>query len=741
MSTWIGIPFLSAFLFVMGGILVGHLLWYRDRSRDMQAIKEAESKYNKAKAAARDRKHQFIELSRNSQSFEQQCEDYRNEIDSLRQALASQKQHSESLETEMGKLQAEHSRFELACRDAQQQRDAALDQAEDNATELDKVRALLKDTEAKFEASATQMGELASTATAAGTQINDLQTRCDQLSHKNEQLEQEIRTLSGQLEASQQRHTTSEEERDQLASQRDEKVAELEQATIRGEQLDEEIASLREQLENARTQRDKLEEERDLLVRQRDLSEKEIGQVSSRGEELEQELTSLREQLEAADAQRVSLEEARDALTEQRDLLIQQRDDNAREYGAITNRCETLAAEIEELRERCDDLTIQRDEAAEQRDHAIMQRDQFATERNELANQHTETTTLASETDEKYTELQKEYATLRDQYEVAIQTNQQRLEQADSHEANVKRLEKELQSTTLQVQTLQSEHDDLLEQLDERTARIQAAIDGRVTAETALSQMEAQIESLEEELTQSGRLRSEHEQKLQEIHASTEEMRVQAHELSEKLSGKDKRIEELQARIGEQEEAINRHRAEIQRLHSFRPEFEKLKENVAQKSAALAKAGAELQTRRSVEAQLKNELEQRDERITVFTVEQQTVRQQIAEQTEVIGKLRRELHDATAKLETAKQYQPQAVALQKKAETLQVVESDLRKQLQNVSSELDASLDANASMQDRIRQIESQLHENAVAMRDLRRKRANVPALGAASQNEQRKAA
>ena len=384
---------------------------------------------------------------------------------------------------------------------------------------------------------------------------------------------------------------------------------------------------------------------------------------------------------------------------------------------------------------------MQRDEAAQQRDHAIQQRDQFATERNELADQHSETTALASEADEKYADLQKEYATLRDQYEVAIQTSQERLQQSDNHQANVERLEKELQATTLQVQTLQGEHDDMLEQLDERTARIQAAIDGRVTAETAMSQMEAQIESLEEELARAGRLRSEHEAKLKEIHLSTEDMRVKAQELSERLVGKDKRIEELQAKLNEQEDAINRHRAEIQRLNSFRPEFEKLKETVAQKSSALAKAESELQARRAQEAQLQSELEKREERITVYSVEHEHVRQQIAEQTELIAKLRRELQETNTQLENAKQFQPQAVAMRQKAESLQAVESDLRKQLQSVSAELDASLDANASMQERIRQIESQLHENAVAMRDLRRKRANVPALGASANDSQRKAA
>ena len=98
----------------------------------------------------------------------------------------------------------------------------------------------------------------------------------------------------------------------------------------------------------------------------------------------------------------------------------------------------------------------------------------------------------------------------------------------------------------------------------------------------------------------------------------------------------------------------------------------------------------------------------------------------------------RELHNAASQLENAKQFEPQAVALKKKFETMQARSENLQRQLERVSAELEASLDANAAMQDRIRQIEGQLHENAIAMRDLRRKRANVPALNSVASIDQR---
>ena len=49
--------------------------------------------------------------------------------------------------------------------------------------------------------------------------------------------------------------------------------------------------------------------------------------------------------------------------------------------------------------------------------------------------------------------------------------------------------------------------------------------------------------------------------------------------------------------------------------------------------------------------------------------------------------------------------------------------------LKRVSGELDDSLDANAKGQDRIRDLESQLHEHTVKLRELRRQRGSIAGL------------
>ena len=308
----------------------------------------------------------------------------------------------------------------------------------------------------------------------------------------------------------------------------------------------------------------------------------------------------------------------------------------------------------------------------------------------------------------------------------------------ENQQQQINQLNESLQESGVQIQTLQSEHEELLEQLDERTSRIQEAIDGRVSAETALSQMEGQLETMKADLEEAGTLRLTHERTLKEIHDSTDAMRLQARELAEELQAKDLSIESLRAKLHEQDSSIERHRAEITRLQSFRPEFEKLKETVAEKVSALAAAQSQLQQYEQEEVSLQEQLRLRDTTILTGTLEQENLRGEIANQAELIARLQHQVDTSSSELESAKQFEPQAVSLQQQAESIQAQAEDLRTQLRRVSNELEASLDANASMQDRIRQLEEQLHDNAIAMRDLRRKRANVPNLNL---DDQRKAA
>jgi len=62
MTDLFGLPAFSIVLFVCIGLLIGHLLWYRDTSADRKKLRESEDRYVKTRGAIRQRKQQFAQL-------------------------------------------------------------------------------------------------------------------------------------------------------------------------------------------------------------------------------------------------------------------------------------------------------------------------------------------------------------------------------------------------------------------------------------------------------------------------------------------------------------------------------------------------------------------------------------------------------------------------------------------------------------------------------------------------------
>lgn len=692
MSTWIGSSFISVFLLFMGGILIGHLLWYRDRSTDLQAIKDAETKYSRAKAAARIRKRRFVLLSRDVKSGEQASTKYRGEAESLRKTLATETQRADALQSEMGKLQAEQRRFEFACRDAEKQRDAARDQVDTTATELASLRDSLRDTEAKLNEASTAAEKHAGNADSVSSELTEMRARCIELATSHDALLAETRELRRNLEI----------------------------AVSHREQLLDEQTKLQSEY-------DQLELERDQLSQLHEDGARDRDEISQRGEQLASEIGQLRSRC---------------------DELIVNRDETARERDQVILQRDQLANDLESFTSQHDALVGEQERFAHEHVLLIRERDALVDERDQLIDRLTTESTAARHADEEFVELQKEYDDLRDQHAAALAANQDQASLYESHQAEFAKLEIALHESSIQVQTLQSEHDELLDQLDERTSRIQTAIDGRVTAETALSEMEARIESLLNELADANETRSHHEMKLAEVQSNGNELQSQATKLHDAVRDRDQRIVEMEKQIAEQNIAINRHCAEAERLRSGGPKLKQLEESIAAKSAELVEANSHLQSSRNLAASLRSEIGLRDGQVASLDQAQQQIRVQLADQTALIARLEHALRGATANLEAAKQHEPraaefqqQAAAMHDKAAAMQVRSQSLQTQLESVTAELEASLEANAAMNQRVRQIEGQLHENAIAMRDLRRKRANVPALGAIPPREQNKAA
>jgi uncharacterized protein (DUF3084 family) len=74
----LGLPFTSIVLFVLAGIVLGHVLWYQDRSSDIEKINWLERRYLQARTIA---SHRKVELRTILRTRDQQ----QHELGTLRQ--------------------------------------------------------------------------------------------------------------------------------------------------------------------------------------------------------------------------------------------------------------------------------------------------------------------------------------------------------------------------------------------------------------------------------------------------------------------------------------------------------------------------------------------------------------------------------------------------------------------------------------------------------------------------------
>lgn len=79
--------FTSLILFLLAGILIGHLLWYRDPAADKEKADHLETRYLQARTAAKQRKSQQHSLSTKVDELEQLAQRYQKQVIELQQVV------------------------------------------------------------------------------------------------------------------------------------------------------------------------------------------------------------------------------------------------------------------------------------------------------------------------------------------------------------------------------------------------------------------------------------------------------------------------------------------------------------------------------------------------------------------------------------------------------------------------------------------------------------------------------
>ncbi len=759
MHALIGVPFLSAILFVFGGMLIGHLLWYRPKTAGEDG--QPDTRYLQARGTARKRRQQWIEARKQlDRATEENAQMDARVHQSLADARAAQ-QKAERAEAAAGEARDEAiairrqlQQTELAAGKERQKTEDALGQAhattERTGRELQSVQDTVQSLRAGLKTTAAQRDEaiagqqtLRDRIAELETQIDSLQSRLDAFSSDEDDTREQLEVLHRHIEAAELARDHAVAQRNSAIAQRDQFADERDAVKLQGEDVVGQIAALtqlRDRLESQideqnatiqaltaevagfeqRNQSDATERQAALKIAQTELT-------GARGRvvELTEELTACRAELAGTDQEKEQLQSAWNHQVE----------DWSQQKQHLENRAATAMTQVDALTQQNEELNQKRVQSETNAEQLTRMRD----------------------------ELQGELRTQRKEFE------RQLGEAGNDFSASKQALEKVL-----------LERDEVSKQLAEKTACLEKEIADRVAAETEVETQRQQVESV---TAQSGADEQKHRQELDAAQKRIDQLTGDVARLDAELTDRQGTIETLTAKhtqsvdqlqrmhaVGDKLRAAQKESAARQRtIEGNRGQLAAMQQQIQELQDSLADSARTIQNHQHAAAELKNQsaglreqLAQSGEKLTLtgqqltrqeaesqaHAAEAQTLRQQIAEgQTlregligqineltmagaagdkaaaslkDQLSTLRGEHTAVTARLKRAEAFAPEAESLRRKLD-------ELTDRYETVMTELNDSLDANAAMQNRMQILETQLHENAEMMRDLRRKRAHVP--------------
>jgi len=354
------------------------------------------------------------------------------------------------------------------------------------------------------------------------------------------------------------------------------------------------------------------------------------------------------------------------------------------DYDQIQTKLESELDSHAETREKTEELQEQLRGSAEQlaeSDEQVQQLNQMLVGLRETVEDRTQ----------RNLELETNQTALREQAAEAEQVLQEKQELAESLQ-QTKRLVEERQA---QFEQIGSERDQLTATLEEANRKTDEAIAERDQAQSTLTAVNESIGELRSllaerdlELTKYAEERSE---ALQERDATIGELQSTTEQLKADLESKDAAIREQQLQMDVWQERETEY-ANTKRMLGERTES--------------------LQARTSEYVALSARMDQQKQQVMRLQSES-------TERTEQVRRLEREL-------EGALQFRTQAEDLGGQCQDLQRELADANRKVHLITKEHEASLDANAAMEERVVSLETQLHSHNQTIRELRRHRVSM---------------
>ena len=335
----LGMPLSSAALFLLAGMLLGHLFWYRDRGKNSVNDPDLETRYLKVRSSLKQRKTQVKELQKHNDSIDEDLTNLRQAHSTLRAKNKRLEQISQSSQEEINQFRHSLNKAEIQLGDEEKRNQTVIDQLQELIEKNARLTTGNQAHQESFEQLEQQYRQCVSELETAQFELDTslAKARIQQTDHAQQQ--DTIRDLEHQIESTDQALEQVNESLLQTQQNLVAKCKDLEALQNEKKQLDQQSqahAQTLTQLEIARTSSKQIQTERDELAT-----------------DLAAAVSSLSEQRQALEQCEAALELKNANLAEQEkqlsDLNLQLRDEleNRVQLEQFNAACQTQLAELE----------------------------------------------------------------------------------------------------------------------------------------------------------------------------------------------------------------------------------------------------------------------------------------------------------------------------------------------------------------------------------------------------------
>lgn len=700
----LNIPIISVVLLLLAGILIGHLIWYRDRSDDEAALVDMRAENSELQAALHEHKQAYVELQADMEDRRKGWEQLKATNLQLEQAQQTSQYDLTEVNSELARLQQlKDQAFHDLDQERQQRRamQEALAQAEQNTLRANSLTEQLQSQISSFETQRAAVDQRMNRDAEWAALESDLQSQIAAVSEERDAVARERDSLLHRLETAQEDDhviASLNEQHETLRQQVADSHESLTNLESQLRQRDEDLASLRSERDEALQQ---VEDERESRAR----IEGRVGNVEQLVAQRDAALESVRDLEKNLAESNARMQQLSDMLEEKSlELHVLQ---NSHEEAKLE-----LKQETDVLRQKLAALTQEHDAVSQV----------LIDERSRLSGMESENhrlTAMAAEAES-----------------IAVSNNQELRTELSRKQVELDTLRTELEEIASQLSRERHQREHLQSVLHEHKTTTSVFEKERADWEQQLASLQSQNEMLQTQVSKLAALRDEHDfagaelQRLQEQYelTTTEKLALEQRvsELNQSTSQLTKQVTDLQVARDEQATELDRLQETHRTAITSRIELESAKEELEQHVRKLQSELDEVREVKQSHVELKTRLDrviaQRDEAMHTHSSQEETI-SQLQQQLRVVE----EACDAEKlKHEEVAQRTAGFDDLRRSYLHLQTQLNDTGDRLRRVTVERDSQRDAINNAEARLAQLDERAKANEETIRNLRRERAAV---------------